>query len=72
MTTALKANDMDTANREKRAVEDHQRHLVKMREEQNITWSPHYFDLINDKYLLKGFSWSVSTRCQLHFYADNN
>ncbi|KAG2184746.1 hypothetical protein INT43_000659, partial [Umbelopsis isabellina] len=56
LTTALKANDLETANKEKRAVEEHQRNLVKMRQEQNIIWSPHYFDIINDEYSLKGFS----------------
>ncbi|KAJ2963178.1 hypothetical protein NQZ79_g1760 [Umbelopsis isabellina] len=56
LTTALKTNDLDTANKEKRAVEEHQRNLVKMRQEQNISWSPHYFDLVNNEYSLKGYS----------------
>jgi hypothetical protein len=55
----LNANNMEAANREKHAVEEHQRNQVKLRQEENITWTPHYFNLINNIYSLKGMSRSV-------------
>jgi hypothetical protein len=48
VTEALKVRNYTVANAEKSKIEEHQRHLKKEREENNVEWKPTLFQFVED------------------------
>ena len=44
---AIRRNDFETTDKEKSAIENHQRDLRKREKELDVTWAPRWFDLVN-------------------------
>lgn len=51
VTEGIKERNLDKATSAKTEIEEAQRHASRQREAQGVMWRPHYFTLVNDRYL---------------------